>query len=337
MATDRLLGNAPATALARHATARPLSIATEPASLPDYGDTAAVDDAVPTPPSEAPGARRDPLWVQWTLIAAALAVVGVLIVVPVVYVFYQAFSQGLAAYVRALWDNPDTRHSILLTLTVAPIAVAVNTLFGLAAAWAIARFRFPGRTLLLTLIDLPFSVSPVVAGLVFVLLFGLQGWFGPWLKAHDVKIIFAFPGLVLATAFVTFPFVARELLPIMEAVGPDEELAALSLGANGWQTFWHVTLPNVRWGLLYGVILCNARAMGEFGALYVVSGHIAGKTDTMPLRVEKLFQEYQLPASYALASLLTLLALVTLVVKVVLERRVADGRRAVLLAKKTEN
>jgi sulfate transport system permease protein len=209
-----------------------------------------------------------------------------------------------------------------LTLIVAAAAVLLNTVFGVAAAWAIARFRFPGRTLLITLIDLPFSVSPVVAGLVFVLLFGLQGYFGSWLRDHGVQIIFATPGIILVTTFVTFPFVARELIPVLEALGPDEELAALSLGAKPWQIFWHVTLPNIKWGLLYGVILCNARAMGEFGAVYVVSGRIAGQTDTMPLRVEKLFQEYNTPASFALASLLTLLALVTLAVKTALERKV---------------
>jgi sulfate transport system permease protein len=197
----------------------------------------------------------------------------------------------------------------------------LNLIFGVAAAWAIARFRFPGRTLLVTLIDLPFSVSPVVAGLCFVLLFGLQGFFGGWLQENGIKILFATPGLILATAFVTFPFVARELIPVMEAIGPDEELAALSLGASGWQIFWRVTMPNIKWGLLYGVILCNARAMGEFGAVYVVSGHIAGSTDTMPLRVERLFQESQSAASFAVASVLTLLALVTLIVKVALERQ----------------
>ena len=209
----------------------------------------------------------------------------------------------------------------MLTLTVAPVAVVLNVTFGVAAAWAIARYQFPGRTILTTFIDLPFSVSPVVAGLIFVLLFGLQGYFGPWLREHDLKIIFATPGLILATAFVTCPFVARELIPVMQAVGTEEEIAALSLGANGWQLFWRVTVPNIKWGLLYGVILCNARAMGEFGAVYVVSGHIAGKTDTMPLRVEKLFQEYNLPGAFALTSLLTLLALVTLLVKVGLERK----------------
>jgi sulfate/thiosulfate transport system permease protein len=267
----------------------------------------------------------DPLAVRVGLTLAAVAVIGVLIVVPVANVFYEALRRGIGAYFQAIWGNADTRHAIGLTLTVAPTAVALNALFGLAAAWAVARFRFPGRTLFLSLIDLPFAVSPVVAGLVFVLLFGLQGAFGPWLQAHGIKVIYAWPGLVLATAFVTFPFVARELLPVLEAVGPDEELAAVSLGANGWQMFSRVTLPNIRWGLLYGLVLCNARAMGEFGAVYVVSGHIAGRTDTMPLRIEKLVQEYDTPAAFALASVLTLLGLLTLVAKAYLERRVHTG------------
>jgi sulfate transport system permease protein len=266
--------------------------------------------------------QRDPAWVRWGLTALAVGLLGILVVVPVVNVFVEALRPGLAAYVSNIFANADTRHAILLTLTVSPIAVVANTIFGVAAAWAIARFRFPFRTLLITLIDLPFSVSPVIAGLVFVLLFGLQGLFGGWLQAHGIRILFATPGLVLATIFVTFPFVARELIPILEAVGPDEELAALSLGARPWQIFWRVTLPNIKWGLLYGVILCNARAMGEFGAVYVVSGRITGATDTMPLRVEKLFQEYNTPAAFALASLLTLLALVTLLAKTLLERKV---------------
>ncbi len=265
--------------------------------------------------------RQDPAVVRWGLTLLAVAVVGLLVVVPLVQVFYQALARGPGVYWDSLAADPDTRQSILLTLTVAPAAVAANLVFGVAAAWAVARFRFPGRALLLTLIDLPFSVSPVVVGLAFVLLFGLQGYFGPWLREHGLRIIFATPGLVLATAFVTLPFVARELIPVMEAAGPEEELAALSLGARGWQVFWRVTLPNVRWGVLYGVILCNARAMGEFGAVYVVSGHITGKTDTMPLRVEKLFQDYNTPGAFAVASLLTLLALVTLVVKAGLERQ----------------
>ena len=259
------------------------------------------------------------------LIALAIGVIGVLVIIPLVNVFLNAFPGGLGAYWRNLFDDADTRHAILLTLTVAPLAVLANVIFGVAAAWAIARFRFPGRTLLVTLIDVPFSVSPVVAGLIFVLMFGLQGAFGPWLREHGLKIIFATPGLILVTSFVTLPFVARELIPLMEAIGADEEIAAISLGASGWQMFWRVTLPNIQWGLLYCVILCNARAMGEFGAVYVVSGHIAGHTDTMPLRVEKLFQEYNTPGSFAVASVLASLALVTLVLKVGLERK---ARRA---------
>jgi sulfate transport system permease protein len=245
-------------------------------------------------------------------------------VVPLANVFYQAFAKGVATYWDNLANSPETRHAIFLTLVVAPLAVAMNTVFGLAAAWTIARFRFPGRSLLTTLIDLPFSVSPVVAGLVFVLIFGLQAPLGAWLKAHGYRVIFAPPALVLATAFVTFPFVARELIPVLEAVGPDEETAARSLGASGWQMFWRVTVPNIKWGLLYGVILCNARAMGEFGAIYVVSGRIGGQTDTMPLRVEKLFQEYNTAGAFALASVLTLLSLVTLVIKVGVERKLRE-------------
>lgn len=264
---------------------------------------------------------QDPPLVRYGLIAAALAVIGVLIVIPVIHVFYQALAHGVGTYWDCLVRDADTRHAIVLTLIVAPTAVVLNIVFGVAAAWAIARFRFPGRTLLVTLIDLPFSVSPVVAGLMIVLLFGMQGFFGPWLREHEIKIIFATPGLILATSFVTLPFVARELIPVMEAIGAEEEIAAVSLGARGWQVLWLVTLPNIKWGLLYGVILCNARAMGEFGAVYVVSGHIAGRTDTMPLRVEKLFQEYNTPGSFAVASVLTLLALVTLGLKVALEHR----------------
>ena len=274
-------------------------------------------------------ALQDPWFVRWGLIIAAVGIVGVLVIVPVINVFHEALARGAGTYIQNLLADADTRHAILLTLTVAPVAVVLNVVFGVAAAWAIARYQFPGRTILTTLIDLPFSVSPVVAGLIFVLLFGLQGYFGPWLREHHLKIIFAVPGLILATAFVTCPFVARELIPVMQAVGTEEEIAALSLGANGWQLFWRVTVPNIKWGLLYGVILCNARAMGEFGAVYVVSGHIAGKTDTMPLRVEKLFQEYNLPGAFALASLLTLLALVTLLVKVGLERKMqGDAAKA---------
>jgi sulfate transport system permease protein len=277
----------------------------------------AADTHAPRPPRT----RTDPWYVRYALIGFTLLVVGGLIVVPLASVFAQALAAGGGAYWRNLTADPDTRHAVFLTLVVAPVAVALNTLFGVAAAYTLARFRFPGRTVLTTLIDLPFSVSPVVAGLVFVLLFGLQTPVGGWLKAHGYQVIFAPPGLVLATAFVTAPFVARELVPVLEALGPDEEFAARSLGANGWQMFWRVTLPNIRWGLLYGVILCNARAMGEFGAIYVVSGRVGGRTDTMPLRVEKLFQEYNQPAAFALASVLTLLALVTLVIKVAVERR----------------
>jgi sulfate transport system permease protein len=266
-------------------------------------------------------ALEDPWLVRWSLILAAVGIVGILVILPLVNVFYQALRQGVGVYWNMLVADPDTRAAIALTLTVAPVAVAANLVFGIAAAWAIARFRFPGRTLVMTLIDLPFSVSPVVAGLLFVLLFGLQGYLGPWLRQHDIKIIFATPGLILATTFVTLPFIARELIPVMEAIGAEEELAAVSLGANGWQMFWRVTLPNIKWGLLYGLILCNARAMGEFGAVYVVSGHIAGRTDTIPLRVEKLFQEYNTAGSFAVASVLTLLALVTLIVKACLEQK----------------
>ena len=266
-------------------------------------------------------AKQDPLWVRASLIAAAFGVIGLPIVVPVVHVFHQAFQSSWAAYFDNLWREPDTRHAILLTLIVAPISVAANVVFGVAAAWAVARFRFPGRTLLISLIDLPFSISPVVAGLMILLIFGMQGFLGPWLREHGIRVAFALPGLVLATTFVTLPFVARELIPVMEAVGDEEETAAVSLGANGWQMFWRVTVPNIKWGLLYGVILCNARAMGEFGAVYVVSGRIEGRTYTMPLRVEKLFQDYDNPGSFALASVLMSLALVTLVVKILLERK----------------
>jgi sulfate transport system permease protein len=343
----------------------------------------------PIPGAPVRRAQQDPAWVRITLTVLALAVVGLLVVVPILNVFVGALSEGLGVYWKNLVSDPDTRQAILLTLTVVPIALVANVVFGVAAAWAVSRFSFPGRTLLIAFIDLPFSVSPVVAGLMFVLIFGLQGYFGaflrrdgyqimpfvmalvvtllafafyllfrpsdvrkrkgfwqvsPWLivpfggaalftllvvaqqafgvwpHGQSLKIIFATPGLVLATAFVTFPFVARELIPVMDAVGADEELAALSLGASGWQMFWHVTVPNVKWGLVYGVILCNARAMGEFGAVYVVSGHIAGQTDTMPLRIEKLFQEYNLPGSFAVASLLTLVAILTLVAKSKLEQ-----------------
>jgi len=282
-------------------------------------------------PHTNPQAHDDPPAVRLALILAAVLVMVVLVVVPLVNVFYEAFAEGVGTYWRNLFDDPDTLHSIKLTLMVAPVAVGLNVIFGLAAAWAIARFRFPGRAFLTALIDLPFTVSPVVVGLFLLLLFGLQGYFGPWLREHDIKIVFAYPGLVMATAFVTFPVVARELIPLMEALGAEEEVAAVSLGARGWQVLRMITLKNIQWGLLYGIILCNARAMGEFGAVYVVSGHIAGRTDTMPLRVEKLFQEYNLPGSFAVASVLAMLALVTLGLKTALEwktrRELAEAKR----------
>ena len=267
------------------------------------------------------------------LIAAAVGVIGLLIVVPLASVFAEAFAEGPAAWWRALAHDPDTRHAIWLSLTVAPLAVAINTVFGIATAWLVSRFRFPGRALLITLCDVPFSVSPVVAGLALVLIFGRQGLLGPMLQSLGWKVIFAWPGLVLATTFVTLPLVVRELIPVMEAIGPEEELAAVSLGASGWQVFTRITLPNIRWALLHGIVLANARAMGEFGAVYVGSGHIAGATDTMPLRVEKLFQEYRTPASMAVASVLAGLALVTLVAKVVIERHLEAEAHALAAAR----
>src|ERR1041385_485973 len=260
-------------------------------------------------------------FVKWTLIGIAGLFSAVFLFLPLANVFVQAFSRGWMAYWNSIVD-PDTVSSIRLTFLVAATTVPLNVVFGLAASWAIAKFNFRGKSILLTFIDLPFSVSPVVAGLMFVLLFGMRGFLGPWLQAHDLKIIFAVPGIVIATIFVTFPFVARELIPIMQATGAEQEQAALTLGASGWQTFWHVTLPSIRWGLLYGVILCNARAMGEFGAVSVVSGHITGETDTMPLRVEKLHQSATAAsgtAAFAVASLLALLALLTLALKTFLE------------------
>jgi sulfate transport system permease protein len=336
-------------------------------------------------------AQRDPEWVRWLLTVIALASVLLIVGLPIAFVFVEALAEGPGTYLKNLFGDADTRQSIYLTLTVVPIALVANVLFGLAAAWSVSRFQFRGRAILISLIDLPFSVSPVVAGLMFVLIFGLQGYLGPllrrdgysilpyvtslplsllavaayallrpsvpsqqrgiwkhplpvtlggglalfvvlvlaqqwlhvWPQNTSLKIIFAVPGLVLATSFVTFPFVARELIPVMDAIGPDEDLAAVSLGASGWQMFWHVTLPNIKWGLAYGIILCNARAMGEFGAVYVVSGHITGQTDTMPLRIEKLFQEYNLPGSFGVASVLTLLAIVTLFIKSKLETHIA--------------
>lgn len=271
-------------------------------------------------------ATDEPRWVRWSLIALALAFLGFFLVLPLFSVFAEALRKGWALYVEALVE-PDAIAAIQLTLIVTAIALPLNLVFGVAAAWAIAKFDFKGKSLLITLIDLPFSVSPVVAGLIYVLLFGAQGWWGAWLMEHDIKIIFAVPGIVLATVFVTFPFVARELIPLMEAQGTEEEQAAMVLGASGWQLFWKVTLPNIKWGLLYGVILCNARAMGEFGAVSVVSGHIRGMTNTIPLHVEILYNEYNFVAAFAVASILALLALVTLAAKSWVEWQ-ADRQRA---------
>ena len=271
----------------------------------------------------------EPALVRWLLIGATLLLLGVFLLLPLIVVFTQALKAGIGGYLAALGDS-DTLASIRLTLLTAAIAVPLNTLFGVAAAWAIAKFEFRGKSLLTTLIDLPFSVSPVIAGLVFVLLFGQRGWFGDWLSAHDIRIIFAVPGIVLATLFVTFPFVARELIPLMQAQGTEEEQAALTLGASGWRMFWHVTVPNIRWGLLYGVLLCNARAMGEFGAVSVLSGHIRGLTNTMPLQVEILYNDPgQYSAAFAVASLLALLGFVTLALKNFLEWRHGDELAAV--------
>ena len=270
---------------------------------------------------------REPIGVRILLILLSLTYVSIVILLPLGAVFSQAFSHGLSAWYAAV-SEPDAVSAIKLTLLVAAIAVPLNIVFGISAAWAIAKYDFRGKTVLLTLIDLPFSVSPVVSGLVYVLLFGAQGWFGPWLQAHDIGIIFALPGIVLATVFVTFPFVARELIPLMTVQGRTDEEAAISLGASGWQTFWHVTLPNIRFGLLYGVLLCNARAMGEFGAVSVVSGHIRGETNTMPLHVEVLYNEYNFVAAFAVASLLALLALITLAAKAALEWRHRDALAA---------
>jgi len=272
-------------------------------------------------------ALKEPVWVRYGLIAFAVTILGLFLILPLAAVLVQALEHGVGAYLAAL-DDPDTRHAIYLTLLVAAIVVPLNTVFGVAAAWAIARFQFRGRSFLLSLIDLPFSVSPVIAGLIYVLVFGAHGWFGPWLAEHDIKIIFAVPGIVLATLFVTFPFVARELIPLMQEQGQEEEEAALTLGASGWKTFWQVTLPNIKWGLLYGVILCNARAMGEFGAVSVVSGHIRGLTNTLPLQVEVLYNEYEFVPAFAAASLLAVLAIITLIVKSLLEWKQSKQRQA---------
>ena len=263
---------------------------------------------------------RDPLWARAGLIGIALAFLGLFLFVPLAAVFTEALRRGIGVYVASL-NHEDARSAIGLTLLIAVLAVPLNAVFGIASAWAIAKFEFKGKSLLLSLIDLPFAVSPVVSGLVYVLLFGAQGLFGPWLVGHDVRIIFAVPGMLLATIFITFPFIARELIPLMQAQGSDQEYAALSLGASGWQTFWRVTLPNIKWALFYGVILCNARAMGEFGAVSVVSGHIRGQTNTLPLHVEVLYNEYNFAAAFACASVLSILGLITLGLKSLIEWR----------------
>lgn len=271
-------------------------------------------------------ATTEPAWVKWTLVGIALAFLTFFLFVPLAIVFVEALKKGWDVYLAAIVE-PDARSAIQLTLIAAAISVPLNLVFGVAAAWCIAKFEFRGKNVLLTLIDLPFSVSPVIAGLIYVLVFGLQGWFGETLREHDLKVIFAVPGIVLATVFVTFPFVARELIPLMQAQGTEQEEAARVLGAGGWLIFWRVTLPNVKWALLYGVILCNARAMGEFGAVSVVSGHIRGQTNTMPLHIEILYNEYQFAAAFAVASLLAGLALVTLVLKYIVEQRVKAEKR----------
>jgi sulfate/thiosulfate transport system permease protein len=277
--------------------------------------TTAVSSVSRRVPDESPAVRG-------TLMFLAFAFLGLFLFLPIAVLLASALSQGVTAYARALVE-PDAFAAIKLTLLAAAISVPLNLLFGIAAAWAVAKFDFAGKKILVALIDLPFTVSPVISGLIYVLLFGAQGVFGPWLIDHDIKIIFAVPGIVLATLFVTFPFIARELIPLMEAQGNEEEISAITLGASGWQTFWRVTLPNIKWGLLYGVILCNARAMGEFGAVSVVSGHIRGKTNTLPLHIEILYNEYQFMAAFAVASILMLLALVTLALKTWVEMRVA--------------
>jgi len=272
-------------------------------------------------------ATTEPAWARRLIIGVAMVFVAVFLIIPLIAVFTEALRQGIGVYLAAV-TSPEARSAIRLTLLVAAIAVPLNTIFGIAAAWAITRFEFRGKNLLTTLIDLPFAVSPVIAGMIFILVFGTHGWFGGYLRAHHIRVVFAVPGIVLATIFVTFPFIARELIPVMQAQGKDDEETALSLGASGWQTFWHVTLPNIRWGLMYGVLLCNARAMGEFGAVSVVSGHIRGLTNTMPLHVEILYNEYNYTAAFAVASLLALLALLTLAGKSFLEWRQPELKHA---------
>jgi len=268
--------------------------------------------------------RRDPPLVRWGLTLLALLALGVFIVLPLIAVFVQAFAKGLPTYLAAIRE-PDTLSAIRLSLLAAGVSVPLNLVFGVAAAWTVAKFQFQGKSVLVTLIDIPFAVSPVVSGLIFVLIFGAQGWFGSWLVDHDIRIIFAVPGIILATTFVTFPFVARELIPLMQSQGSDEEEAALALGASGWQMFFKITLPNIRWGLLYGVVLCTARALGEFGAVSVVSGHIRGQTNTLPLHVEILYNEYNYSGAFAVASLLSVIAVITLTLKKFLEWKTREG------------
>ena len=291
--------------------------------------------ATPAPRRPAPN-LLEPNWIRYVLIAVALAFLTLFLFIPLIAVFAEALKRGWDVYVESIME-PDALAAIKLTLIAAGISVPLNLVFGVAAAWAIAKFEFRGKSILLTLIDLPFSVSPVIAGLMYVLLFGAGGWFGEWLVEHDIKILFAVPGIVIATVFITFPFVARELIPLMQQQGTEEEEAALVLGASGWSTFWRVTIPNIKWGLLYGVILCNARAMGEFGAVSVVSGHIRGETNTMPLHVEILYNEYNFTAAFAVASLLALLALVTLAIKTFVEWRLHQARKASTDARITEH
>jgi sulfate transport system permease protein len=285
---------------------------------------------ISAPPNQRIGIRPlsatgEPFWVRWSLIISGVGFLSLFLIVPVVAIFTEALRKGFEAYFES-FKEPDAISAIKLTLLAAAISVPANLVFGLAASWALAKFQFRGRNILITLIDLPFAISPVISGLIYILLFGMQGWLGPWLSAHEIKIIFAVPGIVLATIFVTFPFVARELIPLMQEQGSEEEQAALLLGANGWQVFWRVTLPNVKWALLYGVILCNARAMGEFGAVSVVSGHIRGKTNTLPLHIEILYNEYNFVAAFSVASLLALLALLTLVLKSYVEWKAHRAR-----------
>jgi sulfate/thiosulfate transport system permease protein len=291
-----------------------------------FTNSAVITSANHSPGAKAVRATTEPAWIRYLLITVTLLFLAVFILLPLYMVFHQGLSKGFDYYLNT-FNDPVTRKSIQLTLITAAIAVPLNTVFGIASAWAITQFKFRGRQLLITLIDLPLWVSPVIGGLIYVLMFGRHGWIGPWLIDHNIQIVFALPGIVLATTFVTFPFVSRSLIPLMEAQGHAEEEAALTLGANGWQVFWRITLPKIKWGLLYGVILCNARAMGEFGAVSVVSGHIRGKTNTMPLQIEILYNEYQFTAAFAVASLLSLLALVTLVLKTYSETRAAQQLR----------